>query len=291
MRESDILSIAKKAIESFNSSMGTNYSLDNIRIEMFSNSDAAQTYTSFVNAYGFPFEDPSKRDFSLTVAEAFVGNTDCDDSSHIDGILVSAELPVGFQNPSTYYEALIHELAHIFCTTHEIPTAQKAGQRFYDLYCGDDSSTADNSLLNGQVNAGHAIWREVIADIIADKISSKRALSIDDIIGQAMQFASYVTVLNNDAKIALQRYLSIVLLAKEIKNARSRISVSRTLELYKLPFRTIVLMAYDNLKKEPFYAIDFDFINELGTQYIAGRIQNSRPEELTAYARTHGIKF
>ena len=292
MIESEIITIAKKAFESFNSAMGTKYSLDNIKIELFNMTNVAQTYTSFVTANGFPFEDPSKRDFSLTVAEAFVGNTDCEDPSHVDGILVSTELPADFENkPSTYFEAFTHELAHIFCTTHEIPTAQKAGQRFFDLYYGDDSTTTDDSIMNSQFSAGYAIWREVIADIITCKISSRRAPSIDDIIEQAMQLSSYVTVLNCDSKIALQRYLSILLTTREIKNARSKISVIRTLEQYKLPFQSIVLMVYDNIKKEPFYAIDYDFIIDLGTQYIAARIQNTKPEELAAYAHSHGLKF
>lgn len=291
MNRSDILSVARSAFDSFNSFMGTSYSLDNIKIEFFNSNNAAQTYTSFTTSNGFSYEDPSHRDFSMTVAEAFVGNTDCNDSTHFDGILVSTELPTGYENVVSYNEAFIHELAHIFCTTHEIPSAQKAGQRFYDLHCDDNSSTSDDTILNGQINAGYAIWREVIADIITDKIVSKRALLIEDIIEDAMRFANYVTITNNDSKFALQRYLSLILTAREIKNARSRISVSRTLDQLRLPFKQIILTVYDKLNNEPFYSIDFEFINALGAQYIAARIQNTKPDELAAFARSHGLKL
>lgn len=291
MNKSEILSIAQDAFDSFNSFMGTSYSLDNIKIEFFNNNSAAQSYTSFTTSNGFSYEDPSHRDFSMTVAEAFVGNTDCNDSTHFDGILVSTELPIGYDTVPSYNEAFIHELTHIFCVTHEIPSALKAGQRFYDLYCDDGSSTSDNTLLNGQINAGYAIWREVIADVITDQIVSKRALSIEDIIEQAMRFASYVTITNSDSKIALQRYLSLILTTREIKSARSRISVSRTLDQLRLPFKSIILTVYDNIKKEPSYSIDFDFINELGAQSIVARIQNSKPNDLAAFARSHGLKL
>ena len=145
--------------------------------------------------------------------------------------------------------------------------------------------------MNGQINAGYAIWREVIADIITDKIVSKRALSIEDIIEEAMRFANYVTITNNDSKFALQRYLSLILTTREIKNARSRISVSRTIDQLRLPFKQIILTVYDKLKNEPFYAIDFDFINALGAQSIAARIQNTKPDDLAAFARSHGLKL
>ena len=54
---------------------------------------------------------------------------------------------------------LLHELAHIFCTRNEID-----GDNFFERYCMDDTISREE---DGTINAGYAVWRELIAELIA----------------------------------------------------------------------------------------------------------------------------
>ena len=53
----------------------------------------------------------------------------------------------------------LHELAHIYCAHHELD-----GKSFYDEYCEDYAQSDEE---DGMINAGYAVWRECIAEIIA----------------------------------------------------------------------------------------------------------------------------
>jgi hypothetical protein len=49
---------------------------------------------------------------------------------------------------------LLHELAHIYCLHNELD-----GASFYNTYC---EGFTDNSIEDGQINAGYGVWRECI---------------------------------------------------------------------------------------------------------------------------------
>ena len=167
-KEETIPLFVQKACDLYNEQCHTSYSPDNIKVAFCTMDNIAEVYRSFTKQYGFHSEKRTKKDFESMLAEAFVGQTDIDDPKHVDGLLIRTDPPEELDSPDYYMIMIVHELAHIFCTTHEIPTAGKAGQRFYDLYCEDIPGTPAKEYNNGYMNAGYAIWREFIADIIGD---------------------------------------------------------------------------------------------------------------------------
>lgn len=84
-------------------------------------------------------------------ASAFVGTGD-----GADGILLRTDIA---RHPAELKHILLHELAHIFCTRNEID-----GDNFFERYCMDDTISREE---DGTINAGYAVWRELIAELIA----------------------------------------------------------------------------------------------------------------------------
>ena len=54
-------------------------------------------------------------------------------------------------------QMFLHEISHLYCTKNEID-----GGGFFDKYCMGSGPE------DGMMNAGYAIWREAVADIMAD---------------------------------------------------------------------------------------------------------------------------
>ncbi len=114
-------------------------------------------YEHFCSLY---FPDKLKEDchnldyFSDSIAMAFT-------EAECDGILCNEPVCTEFTEKELY-EIFLHELSHIFCTHNEIK-----GGDFYRKYCCDNSG---DTYTDGIMNAGYAIWRELIADIMADCI-------------------------------------------------------------------------------------------------------------------------
>ena len=133
MNKENIQVLVEKAFCFFNEDMNTEYSFHNVKIAYCTADSIGRVYKEFTNQYGFYQEDKSEETIVGELAEAFVGQTDCDDPNHVDGILIRTDAPDDMDNQNSYISVIIHELSHIFCTTHEIPTAGKAGQQFFDL--------------------------------------------------------------------------------------------------------------------------------------------------------------
>ena len=137
-------------------------------------------------------------------------------------------------------------------------------ENFYTKYCdapdhpiyGENVSTE----MNGYINAGYAVWREMVADIISMeaiidicqlRISKKM---IQDLYEQ-MAYG------NPGAKAAAARMIAFVMLKNERDIAKKypffNKSTIRMLELVK-----------QNLDAQPFFEITPDFIAKLGSAYL-----------------------
>ena len=156
-KEEAIPLLLQKACDLFNKQCHTNYSPGNIKVANCTMSNIVDVYKSFTKQYDFHSEKRTKKDFEAMLADVFVGQTDINDPAHVDGLLIRTDPPVDLDTPEYYLNMIVHELSHIFCITHEIDTAGKAGQRFYDLYCEDAPKTPAKNINNGYMNAGYAI--------------------------------------------------------------------------------------------------------------------------------------
>ena len=142
------------AAETLNERMGTGFSEDNLVLRCFQTENQQKVFEEFCKQY-FPdrLTDRYKEDDYFDFhASAFVGEGEI----NVDGVLLRTDIE---RTPATLYHILLHELAHIFCTRNEF-----GGDSFYKRYCMDDTLSSEE---DGAINAGYAIWRELIAELIA----------------------------------------------------------------------------------------------------------------------------
>ena len=142
------------AAETLNERMGTEFSEDNLMLRCFQAENQQEAFEGFCKQY-FPnrLTDRYKEDGYFDFhASAFVSEGE----SGVDGVLLRTDIE---RTPATLYHILLHELAHIFCTRNEL-----GGDSFYKRYCMDDTLSSEE---DGAINAGYAIWRELIAELIA----------------------------------------------------------------------------------------------------------------------------
>lgn len=288
-KEEAIPLFLQKACDLYNEECCTNYSPDNIKIAYCTMDNIVEVYRSFTKQYGFHSEKRTKKDFEFTLAEAFVGQTDIDDPNHVDGLLIRTDPPEELDSPENYMIMIVHEMAHIFCTTHEIPSAGKAGQRFYDLYCENTPDSPALEYNNGYMNAGYSIWREFIADIIGDIVYQQPSKHLKSIVPVLQMLADEVRVGNSSAKSAFHRYLSEIMNTWEGSEAKTWEKLEPQLKDLNLPFIRIVQHVFMNLHGKNCHEIDPSFIQALGAMYLEDMIKNTKPADLARFAASYGF--
>ena len=243
-----------QAVNLFNETMGEEYSVgDNgIMLRFFTPDNGIEVYENFCGTY-FPHhlnEDYKRREkFENISAEAFVGE-------HHDGVMVRADLPFP---ELELIQIFVHEIAHIYCTHNEI-----GGENFYQKYCDapDHPIYGENidRKMNGYINAGYAVWREMIADIISlEAIMDICQLRITDKMIREL----YEQVVYGDpgAKAAAARMIAFVML----KNEKD---VTMQYPFFNKSTVRMMELANQNLSKQPFFQISPDFIAKLGSSYV-----------------------
>lgn len=152
--ETDLTEIVYDAMVCFNDEMNFNISPENTVLAFFTPDNGIEVYESFCKKH---FPDWLQEDymadgyFESFAASAFVGEA-------CYGILIRLDLDFP---PAELFRIFLHEISHIYCTVNEID-----GGHFFDGYCHCDDVTED-----GIMNAGYAIWREAIADIMAQRVN------------------------------------------------------------------------------------------------------------------------
>lgn len=281
------------ALHLFNAKLGTEYTSDNIKLAFCTSRTWAGIRSAFSETFGICAEQEKPGPHSATLAEAFVGQTDCDDSAHVDGILIRTDAPGDLDNPEAYLHILVHEISHIFCTTNEIETASYKNQRFFDLYCAGKPATMNETISDGTMNAGYAIWREFIADILTDIVDQQPSAHLSDVKEHLLLISKEVKVGNSAAKACLTRYLSIIMNSWEGSEAETWSELKTVLTSMKLPFVNIVELVFENLhqKDAQCYEITPDFIADLGNAYMLGAIQNTPPAEIMEFANKFSYRL
>mgnify|MGYP007077239124 FL=1 len=199
-------------------------------------------------------DDHKKRYFDFH-ASVFVGEGE----NSVDGILLRTDVE---RSPATLYHILLHELAHIFCTRNEL-----GGDNFYKRYCMDNTLSSEE---DGAINAGYAVWRELIAELIAsEKDDNCVFLSLgdkEDILRYYME-----EIEDGDRKLAVSMLLCEALTSREGEPAATWGDTKKKIEKYK-PFDEPLFMDLLELVvrklKKNFVEIDRDFILELGSLYL-----------------------
>ena len=154
MNKNDCKQVLFYAAEIFNERMGSTFNEENLVLSCFQTSNQEEVFEQFCKQY-FPdrltdrYKEEGYFDFH---ASAFIG----EGKNSVDGILLRTDIE---RTPATLYHILLHELAHVFCAHNEL-----GGDNFYKRYCMDSTLSREE---DGAINAGYAIWRELIAEVIA----------------------------------------------------------------------------------------------------------------------------
>lgn len=150
LNKKEIIYVLDDALELFNNKYNTNYTQANIHIDFFKLKNFPEVYEKFCRDR-FPRwlrEDYTNPDFyKYTYASAFVEGDNF-------GILIrsSAKFVYG-----VWLEIILHELGHIFATTHEYDGD------YYHEHCEDDSPVENPDMHY----MGYTMWKEFIADILS----------------------------------------------------------------------------------------------------------------------------
>ena len=146
-----------EALDMFNDCLDSDISKENVLLEFFTPENGVAVYESFCRDH-FPklLEEPYKEEgyFESFGAQAFVNETEY-------GVLIREDINFTLGG---VLQMFLHEISHLYCTKNEID-----GGGFFDKYCMGSGPE------DGMMNAGYAIWREAVADIMADSIISEYA--------------------------------------------------------------------------------------------------------------------
>ena len=245
------------AAETLNERLGTEFSEDNLVLRCFQTENQQEVFEQFCKQY-FPdrLTDRYKEDGYFDFhASAFIGEGE----NSVDGILLRTDVE---RSPATLYHILLHELAHIFCTHNEL-----AGDSFYKRYCMDDTLSSEE---DGAINAGYAVWRELIAELIASETDDNcDFLSLED---KEDILRDYMEELEDgDRKLAVSMILCEALTSREGEPAATWGDTKKKIEKYK-PFDDPLFMDMLELVvrklKRNFVEIDREFILEFGSLYL-----------------------
>lgn len=245
------------AAETLNERMGTEFSEDNLVLSCFQTENQQEVFEQFCKQY-FPdrLTDRYKEDGYFDFhASAFVGEGE----NSVDGVLLRTDVE---RTPATLYHILLHELAHIFCTHNEL-----GGDSFYKRCCMDDTLSSEE---DGAINAGYAIWRELIAELIAFEMDDNCIVLAledkDDILRYYMEELG-----GGNRKMAVSMILCEALTSREGEPAATWNATKRKVAKYE-PFDDPLFMDLLELVvrklKKNFVEIDRDFILELGSRYL-----------------------
>lgn len=258
LTQEKILQLVYQTMEEINQKIGTDFSKDKIEIAFFTPTTGVSVYEKLCERY-FPKhltqEYKQKGYFETFAAMAFIGEEK-------DGILIREDVDL---SAFEWHHMILHEFSHIIVCREELN-----GEMFYDKYCVD---YADNTIEDGGINAGYAIWREFSAEVFAlDLDDAIYPYSLNDAKRRIDELVPFISVENPNAKEAMQKLLNIIFksddyyLSKNADEFISRIKKSKVSII--LIFEVMIRLVFEQLSHKCAWKIDIDFIREFGCQYL-----------------------
>ena len=247
----------ERAIAIFNENMDTDFSTDNVVLDYLTAGSQKQVFERFC-AEHFPYrlkdryEEEGYFDFYAT---AFVS----EEPGGKDGILLHTDIPY---TPAELIHVFLHELAHIYCLHNELD-----GASFYNTYC---EGYTDNSVEDGQINAGYGVWRECIAEIIARELDDNwDILTLKMIKPLLAQFQR--ELVPTSGKYAMSQILVEVMTSVEVEATTDWETAKKRIEklgLFDIPPEMALMKLIFRQLRGPLIPIEIDFISEVGFLYL-----------------------
>ena len=252
----ELSTIFFEALDLFNDCLGSDISKENTIIAFFEPRNGIEVYEELCKEH-FPdlLAENYMADgyFDSFAAQAFVNDKEY-------GVLIRSD--IGFSLSEILY-TFLHEISHLYCTRNEIQ-----GGHFFERYCMGSGEE------DGMFNAGYAIWREAIADIMADSVlSDSTTVTLNEVKLEVDRLVESLSIANADSKKCMSLVIAYIMLSKEVAGTESWQKAEAEIEkcfCFKDSMLLMILrLVFDNLHESPFWQITPEFIQELGGEYIA----------------------
>jgi len=258
LTQEKLLQLVYDSMDEINEKIGTDFSKDKIVIDFFTPDNGVDVYKNLCQKY-FPqyLKEKYKEQgyFQTFAAMAFIGEKK-------DGILIREDMDLSCFE---WHHIILHELSHIIVCREELN-----GENFYDKYCVD---YAENSIEDGYINAGYAIWREFSAEVFAlDLDDSIVPYTLNDVKQRIQELLSYIKFDVPTAKEAMYKLLNTIFksddyyLSKNEDDFISKIQKSKVSNI--LIFDPVIRIVFRQLSRKCAWEINVEFIRELGCAYL-----------------------
>lgn len=245
-------------LDEFNDYMDSNICKENLYIEFYTPQNGVQVFEKFCGAH-FPRYLSENYEaegyFESFGAQAFLNDTEY-------GVLIREDIDFSL---GELLQMFLHEISHLFCTRNEIE-----GGSFFDKYCMG-SGTED-----GMMNAGYAVWREAVADIMADSIISDYAqISLkDSYLRKEIKFLyDSISATNPNAKKAMSLIISYTMISKEAGCTEdwdeAEKAIKQNIRIKDPLLISVLEQVFRQLHTHPFWRITPGFIMTLGETYLS----------------------
>lgn len=245
-----------EALDMFNDCLDSDISKENVFLEFFTPENGVSVYESFCREH-FPklLEEPYKEGgyFESFGAQAFVNDTEC-------GVLIREDIDFTL---GEVLQMFLHEISHLYCTKKEIE-----GGGFFDKYCMGSGPE------DGMMNAGYAIWREAVADIMADSIISEYAtISLSSVKSIVNDYYGELSAANPNSKKAMSLIVVYIMISREVAATRewneAVRAIKRSIKIDDPLLEAILKQVFDQLHRNPFWSITPEFVMTLGETYLS----------------------
>lgn len=253
--EQEIREMFFEALDAFNDCYESDITRENTVLAFFTPDNGLEVYEQLCRKY-FPKHLSENYQaegyFHSFAAQAFVSDAQY-------GIMVRPDLDYPREE---YFQILLHEISHLYCTRNEIE-----GGRFFDRYCMGSGEE------DGMMNAGYAIWREAVADIMADSILFEYTRwTLNDIKAEIKQLYNEMSPSNPDSKKCMSLIIGYIMDTKEVGGAESwpdaESQLKKRLGIQDHLLIAVIEMVFENLHRSPFWTITPEFIMDLGQTYL-----------------------
>ena len=254
--EQELREIFFEALDFFNEALDSGITRDNTVLAFFTPDNGLEVYERFCRDY-FPknLDEDYKAEgyFQSFAAQAFAGGGRY-------GVMIRSDLDFRL---AELHRVFLHEISHLFCWDNEIE-----GGGFFDRYC------MGSGVEDGMMNAGYAIWREAVADIMADAVLSEyTSVTLDDVREEVVRLYHLLSPADPDSKKEMSLILVYIMITREVGGAAewagAEAQLKKRLGLDDHTLYAIIRMTFENLHSSPFWSISPEFIMELGGAYLS----------------------
>ena len=245
-----------EALDIFNDCLDSDISKGNLVLDYFNPENGVAVYERFCQEH-FPnmLEETNYKEpgyFASVGAQAFVSDSEY-------GVLINERIDFTL---AEVLQTFLHEISHLYCTRNEIE-----GGNFFDKYCMGSGPE------DGMMNAGYAIWREAVADILADSvISDYTTITLNQVKPIVKEYYQMLIPSNTSAKKAMSLIIVYIMISNEVASVTqwelAEKEIAKVIQIEDRLLLSILKQVFEQLHSGCFWEITPDFIITLGETYL-----------------------